>query len=212
MPKDLSSLPWWAIFVIAIVALLVSTTGLKSILDFVRWLLERQRHPSDMQAVLRASSRINAEISRVREVTGADQVLVLRAHNGGKIPRVGARLKSSVTHESWGPNRDSIMDTWQSQPLDASYVDMLVEVAEHGHITNVTEDMPPSVLRDAYQAMRIVRSRVVDLGSLQEGLYYYMSLTWTEHATPSGDATIANACRIAKTRISRELERTRGSR
>ena len=97
---------------------------------------------------------------------------------------------------------EPIKPTWQSQPLDEPYVRLLVEVATKGEATVKPSELPPSALRDVYEASGVARAEVYKLRS-EDGAFYYLSLTFREDVEPN--ANHRNMVRIGLERLRKLL-------
>lgn len=210
MWTTLGELPVWALVLLALLSIITAGGGTKAILDLVRWAVERRdraQGPTGITSVFATVSRINTHLRTLKHDTCADRALLLRASNGGSIPRPGSRLFSSVVYEIVKPGVPPLADTWQSQELDAPYVAMLVEIDTRGYVYLRTEDMVESTLRTAYEANGVVAACVFDANGDRDSKtsYFYGSLTWTNVDDLPSTSILANEVRVARTAIAREL-------
>lgn len=216
MWASLQGLPLWAVVLFAIASLLSAGGGTKAAIEAVRWWVDRRDRleaskPSESRGitrVFRSVSRIMGAMRALRESTRGTRVVLLRASNGGQIPKPGSRLYSSVVYEDYEDGVAAVSATWQKQELDAHYVDLLVDVDREGHIYLDVEDLPGQcILGDAYQAMGVVAACVFSANGTRDSHvdYYYGSVTWTDRGDIPDPAILANAVRVARTQISAEL-------
>jgi hypothetical protein len=214
MWASLTDLPTWATVALAGLSIVTAGGGTKAIVDLVRWLIARRdaqlEGTKGMARVFRSVSRINAALRELREDTGAATALLFRASNGGKIPQPGSRLFSSAIFEDHAACISGLMETWQAQELDASYVSMLVEIDRRGFAVYRTDSLPESTLRSAYEANGIVEACVFETNGGRESAmdYYYGSITWSEADEIPTPAVLADEVRIARSVIGRELAKT----
>ena len=148
---------------------------------------EDAEHDATLADAFERVHKVYGTLNRLLSATGAARVLLLRAHNGGSIPRAGVPLYSSVLYEVWdGDVLEPIKSTWQKQRLSETYVSMLLEVATKGEATVITKDLPPCVLKDTYEATGVARAEVHKVRA-EAGAFYYLSITFAHDVEPNGN-------------------------
>lgn len=135
---------------------------------FKEW---RKTKKGKFNSVLPKVSEVYEEMNGLLNDVGAGRVLILKAHNGGGRPAVGTQLYSSAVYEVWG-DLSSVKDSWQNQPLDEEYTQLLVELNAKGTLYMNTVDMDDGVLKQLYFASHILHSVVVKIAQDEKNLYY----------------------------------------
>jgi hypothetical protein len=156
--------------------------------------------------VIKSAAQIYHELNDLLSKTDAGRVLILKTENGGGIPRRDGTLYSTVIYEVYSPPHLSIANDWNRQRLDKVYVDMLVDVDQSSGVTNITEFMPDSVLKNVYLSTGIGMSRVQKILATQKS-YYYLSIAWDKAKTLS--ASDINAIRATSSNLERLLQKTK---
>ena len=128
-----------------------------------------KRHTFDI--VLPKVNDIYEEMAQSASILGAGRVIILNAHNGGGRPMVGSELKSSALYEIPLGLR-SIKDSWKNQPLDQTYIEMLVELDRNEFVTLETGKMQESALRRLYFTDHILATGVMKITQDEKNFYY----------------------------------------
>lgn len=151
-------------------------------LRFLRFLIERRdrKHLHSVEENIKATSRIYDEMQYLMEKTPCDRVLIIEAHNSGRIPRPGIKLYATIIHEVHGTSIKSCRRGWpENSSLDSSYVKMLAELVEKGHLEIYTDDMSDSALHNTYRSIGVSCSHV-DMLAASEGSLFYTSISFAE--------------------------------
>ncbi len=137
--------------------------------------LHDRRERTGMQAALSGFSRVFDALNRMRSQSRFERVILIRAHNGGKLPQADRPMFSTVHAESYGERLGPAMKHWQSQLLDEEYVQMLFRLSQRKFVHIVVEEMAPCELRDLYAAHGVKWARVVYVHG-NDGELWYLSL------------------------------------
>lgn len=192
-----------AIDTTVILAAALGGGGFSALLATFRWAWERwakrRALARSMPLTVQRIHNIYGALNALQSATGADRALLLRAHNGGAIPRPGVALYSSVIYEVHATGVASIRDSWQKQPLDEHYIGLLLKVATQKIAALETKRMYECALRDAYESLGVTESRIAEVKS-GVGEYYYLSLSWSDDIARD-DAFVNMQIRTATARI-----------
>ena len=150
--------------------------------------------------VLQDSDRMWSALDRLREAVDADRVLLCRQENGGKLPRVGAPLTSSIDLEATADGMESIKLDWQHQLLDEYLTRALVRTYDDGCLA-----IDPS------QAKGIMRGWLASSGDptihlypvyATEGAFYYLVVGFDpQKILPLSDAVYRDRVRVTTAKI-----------
>ena len=155
-----------------------------------------------MGNVINEVAKIFSHLNQIMAECNASHVVLLKASNGGSIPRPGCKLYSSVIYEVYGPSSTSVLKSWQDQPLDQQYIHMLMDVKQHGETQIIIDEMDEGILRNLYLSKGIKMSKVVKLLDI-EGAFYYLSIVWAHGDSISEEelGRIDNIIRVGKNNI-----------
>ena len=130
--------------------------------------------------------------------TSASRALILYTSNGGGIPHPGSTLYSTVLYEYHDANIKAVKNEFQSVLVDGEYVDMLVQLEQHGAIFRSTSEMRPGLLRSIYERDGVTAVYIFKIHST-DLCYYYGSISTTDPLGVIDLATIelaANKLRV----------------
>lgn len=167
----------WELIAGIVVAFLTGGVG-GTLIKILRDYLKHKYDPTDpkevIRKVLRREQAINASLERAVNRTSAVRACVCVAENGGKIPRLGSLLTSSVVQACNGPEVESIDKAWQKEKLTPWYVEQLVECDTRGFSIGTTQSIPEGEpLRYIFEAQEIKTFRAYGVYST-EGSFFYM--------------------------------------
>lgn len=136
-----------------LLASLSGGTFLAGILTTYRWYKDRQLKKYDpFNEVLPKVHQIYSIIEKLRRDLKAKRVAILKAENGGGIPKIDSHLYSSILYETVADTEEKVKATWQKQKVDKAYVELLMDVYQKGEVTLCEEELPTSILKDVYNA------------------------------------------------------------
>lgn len=118
----------------------------------IRWGYEAWRRKEAVGRVVRTMSRVYQQLHRLAPLTTAGRLMVVTCENGGGVPRPGARLYITASHEV--PVRfSSLQDDWQKLPVSQSYLhEVLVPMLATGRVRIERSDPGlPELLADTYR-------------------------------------------------------------
>ena len=114
-----------------------------------------------------------------RKDLGCARAVVLKAENGGGIPKPGHQIYSSVLWESTDAKTPSIRKKWQKQPVDEEYTKILAQLYQNKSVQIYTKSMEESQLKNLYLATKIHQSQVFHIYH-DEAKFIYLSLNYEE--------------------------------
>jgi len=158
----------------------------------------RKEKKSKFNSVLPKVSEVYEEMNGLLNTVKAGRVIVLKAHNGGGRPSVGTQLYSSAVYEVWG-DLSSVKDSWQNQPLDEEYTQLLVQLESKGVLYMDTKKMLDGVLKQLYFASHILHSVVVKIAQDEKNLYY-MSINFS-HPVDLSEPSVRESIRSSVNRL-----------
>lgn len=127
----------------------------------------------------RATQDIAQIIYHMRDIleqTDAQQVILLKAHNGGEEIKLGSWLYSSVIYEVRKNKEDEVKDRWVSQPLDENYLIMLSNLQSQKKLNLVTKNLKEGPLKDVYKSKGVTFTKVLELYQTRDlKKYFYIS-------------------------------------
>ena len=170
--------------------------------EAVAYIKHRRKIKRDKQhtfdIVLPKVNDIYEEMAQSASTLGAGRVIILNAHNGGGRPMVGSELKSSALYEIPLGLR-SIKDSWKNQPLDQTYIEMLVELDRNEFVTLETGKMQESALRRLYFTDHILATAVMKI-TQDEKNFYYIAYNF-DRPVDVNDAKVQETIRSAVNKI-----------
>jgi hypothetical protein len=126
--------------------------------------------------------------------TSIKRVLVLSTHNDGLEIKPGSKLYTSVLYELVQEPFLSMKLKYQNIPLDAAYVQMLVQVLANGKVAANVANMKPGLLKDIYQIEGVGYSEIYYLADSKRKKIWYMSIASEQdisNFTPGENLTIS---------------------
>lgn len=114
-----------------------------------------------------------------RKDLGCVRALILKAENGGGVPKPGHQIYSSILWESTDSKTPSIRKSWQRQPVDEEYTKMLADLYQNKSVHILTKQMQDSQLKNVYLSSDIVESQIYHIYH-DEGKFVYLSLNYNE--------------------------------
>jgi hypothetical protein len=132
----------------------------------------RKKHLEKLSNNLQDLSQIYRIIEQLLQDSGADKVLILRASNGGGIPKPGSEMFTKLLYASTVDEDLEIYQKYNSIKIDGPYVDMLIDIQKNGQTYKVIKDMPNSLLKRLYQSENIQYSEIYFLGNNANEMYY----------------------------------------
>lgn len=150
--------------------------------------------------VLQDSDKMWTSLDRLRHGVEAQRVLLCRQENGGKLPRVGAPLTSSIDLESTGEDVKSIKLDWQRQLLDEYLTRALVRTYDEGCLA-ITPDQAKGIMRGWLASSGDPTIHLFPVYAT-EGAFYYLVVGFKpEHLKDLSDAVYRDQVRITTANI-----------
>lgn len=123
--------------------------------------------------VLPVLGEINEILDDIVKNTSCNRSLLLKAHNGGGVPKIGSELFSTVVLEMHEDN-SSVREAWTKQRLDSPYINVLVKLAssENGMILASKEDFKGSILYDVYTMQGVNSTKLAYITNTKADWFY----------------------------------------
>ncbi len=124
-----------------------------------------------MKAVLKSMVNVNASLTHVARNTEACRVVLLRASNGGGIPRLGNPLYISAVAEYTDPDTNSFLTRWQRRETDPPLIQLLYKLSQNKNVHVSIEELSGS-LKDTYDVDKITDTYIVELLTTERSLWF----------------------------------------
>lgn len=118
-------------------------------------------------------------MNRLIDSSSVKRVLILKAENGGGIPRIGSDLHASVVMEETRPPFKPVKDKYQRIGLDHEYLKMLVNVYSNKCVKIKVDELPNSLLKNIYLSEGVKYAEIHHLFDTKS-TFYYCSLATNE--------------------------------
>jgi hypothetical protein len=125
-------------------------------------------------------SKIYDSMQNILDKTIMKRILVFASHNSGQEIKAGVKLYTSVFYEKLNSPFKSVKHEYQDVPLDADYINMLIEIMTKGRIIIRTQDMPHGLLKAIYEQEGVKLSKVLYLTDSKRKKVWYMSCSTDE--------------------------------
>lgn len=117
--------------------------------------------------------------------TDAIRALVIKAHNGGKIPTLTEKMFVTIMHESVDKNIEQVSQKYQAQEIDGSYFDLLIEIIQKKKLAKKTSELQAGcMLHDLYSRTGISYTKLYEIYYTPKQ-YVYLSVNFKKE----GDVT-----------------------
>lgn len=162
--------------VIAVIGVMGPLIG---VVGKILWDFYKNRKTNAIGQYIEMVREIYVYLELARQELGCCRSLILKAENGGGVPKAGHQIFSSIVWESTNNDTDMIRHTWNRQAIDEQYAKLLSAVYSDGSCTLKTDDMKEGILRDFYIADNIQQSQLFRVYSDNEK-FIYMSFDFKE--------------------------------
>ena len=176
---------------VEILSAVLGAGGLAAMISFIKWVIDRndrikkEQEEEELEEELEAE-RIPAMFSafgklydRMRQVIdwpGCTRVVLLKASDSGRIPRVGIPIFVTIVAEVYRSGYKSARGNWFHRPVDDHYIQMLVDlVANEKTIVHSRDLSPDNVLYDTYEITGTQHSDI-RLVLAKDSEMYYLSI------------------------------------
>lgn len=136
------------------------------------WTTRQAKYPKGMIGAIAKISRVYNIMRDTVENTSFDRVLILKAENGGGIPKLGSPLYTSVVMEMYAPSLKPIQDRYTRLKLDAQHIEVLLNLYLKGSNSIQIDNLPESNLKYIYLSEGLHSSRMFYLHSDKDAMYY----------------------------------------
>lgn len=170
------------------------TAVLTTVFGFFKWLLPflREQHAArkgarvtaDVEGALRKHRQLYAAMQALEDA-GIQRSVIFAGHNGGGIPRPGTPFYVSALHWMVDQRDRQAPHKYQHLPVDAPYINLLLEVRDSGPYRFTTEDHAPGQLRDIYLAEGVTDALIVPLGLVDRRLLFMSAAVFEGELTDS---------------------------
>jgi len=173
-----------------VVAVLAAATGAsgQKLLDYWKTRKDNIRKAS-LVSSLQNMNHVYTAMRDVVENTGATRFIVFKGSNGGGLPRPGQEFYASAVQEYHErEDHERMVERYKRVPVDAGYIQMLLELVVSGKKTIVVDDMEPGLLRNIYKAEGIRYSELYYLAKSEKEIFYCSIATSIEQERLDDDA------------------------
>lgn len=139
------------------------------------------------------------QLQNILHETSADRVLILKASNGGSIPRLGAHIYLSALMEVSSKPIRAILNDFQNIRADSAYIDLLQTLLKDGSTILKTTEMKTGQLRNIYESDDIKCARVILLHETPDSVYY-LSASTTDGAIDGAHTEVVLDLAVSKIR------------
>ena len=156
----------------ALIDFLFSAPVLRFFGKLISRLFKRERNRFT-QALVRIG-RVHSDLVEFAQRHGAMRIVLLKAHNGGGLPKLGSPLYATVVFEHVdGVDVEPVLDNWQKRQVDYHYVETLCELVQN-KVMIVSPESVKGLLRTIYISASVGSSLLCHVGEIDEN-YYYIS-------------------------------------
>lgn len=104
------------------------------------------------RSAMRDVSDIYEAMIRIVNKAGADRVLILGLHNGGRDILPHSRRYITIFEEANSAGVAAVRGDYEKYPVDGSYIQLFRKLLDEKHISGPASALAPGMLRDAYEA------------------------------------------------------------
>lgn len=113
-----------------------------------------------VMAIKRVHNILNYTVAN----TDAIRAIVIKAHNGGKIPTLTEKMYVTIMHESIDKNIEQIATRFQAQEIDSAYFDLLIEIIQKKKLSKKSVDLQQGcMLHDLYTRTGVTFSKIYEI-------------------------------------------------
>ena len=146
-------------------------SGFIKLVDFIRNRTNK-KYLEKLTTNLQDLSKIFRIIERILNQSGAHRVLILKASNGGGIPKPGSEMFIKLLYAATEEEEPNIYEKYNSIKVDGQYVEMLINIQKNGMVIEKVSEMPNSLLKRIYQSEEINYAEFYFLGNTATELYF----------------------------------------
>ena len=146
-------------------------SGFVKLVDYLKNRTNK-KHLEKLAVNLQDLSKIYRIIEKILDQSTANRVLILRASNGGGIPKPGSEMFIKLLYAATVKEDLAIYDKYSSIKIDGQFIDMLIDIQKNGQTVKKTEDMTNSLLKRIQQSEGIKYSEIYFLTNNAHEMYY----------------------------------------
>lgn len=169
----------------------------------VKWGYEAWRRRDAVARTIHTMRAVYRQLHALAAQVTADRLMMVECANGGGVPRPGARLYVTITHEVAIGSLPSILDDWQRVPVTPQYLtEVLVPMLTAGHVRLETRSPTlPEELADVYRASGITSCEVYSAVMTPTGWHYLVAHYTSPMGATDADRRLlrSGAARIGRT-------------
>jgi len=165
----------WTSILVALIGLLSGGGLTKIILELIDKI-----NTSKSRTAFEDISKIYDSMQNILDKTQMKRILIFASHNSGQEIKAGVKLYTSVFYEKLNSPFKSVKQEYQDVPLDADYVNMLVEIMTKGEIIVHTNKIQNGLLKAIYDQEGVKLSIVLYLTDSKRKKVWYMSCSTNE--------------------------------
>ena len=160
----------WTTIIMGILGLLGSGGGLKAITVCIE-----KYNSTKSKKAMEDIAKIYDCMQDIIDNTPINRVLVLATHNDGSEIKPGTKLFTSVLYEKLNGNFKSVKGEYQNIPLDAEYLNMLVELLNKERVVMHVPTAKDGLLKSIYEKEGVKYSKVIYLADSKRKKIWYLS-------------------------------------
>lgn len=172
------------------------------IFDSIRAILQSM-HQRTVARNIEALHRIYVSMERAEDA-GSTRTIIFGAHNSGGKPRPGSPFYTSALHWHVPDSKFERASAYQNVSVDATYVNMLLEIQRTGSLRFNVDTMDRGLLQRYYEAEGVCDAVIVFL-TTRDNTLFYMSFCRFEGKFTDNQVTDLNLIAHA---ISTEIKNT----
>lgn len=152
-------------------------SGITVVMQYIRswWVASKT---DSIQQAFQTIHEIYSLMNTVLHETTANRISLMKASNGGSIPRAGVQLYASTVYETYQAPLSTGKTIWAQRPIDNVYLHHLINLTlNKKQVINYTTLEPGSELCDLFSTQNIKVSELHELFS-EDCNYYYLQLDY----------------------------------
>ena len=140
---------------------------------------EKEQKEDKMGLYIKYLDQMYVLLEDFREKLNCSRAVVMKAENGGGIPKEGHQIYSSVLWETTDNNTESIRERWKRQPIDKEYAKVLKDLYVNEYVILETNKMNKSILKDHYISSNIEMSEKQKI-YIDDSKFIYLGLNYVK--------------------------------
>lgn len=168
-----------------VVALIQTSVGQKLIADRLA-----KSNKKSMQNAVNNYSKLNEACQAFAQLPGVKKAVIVETKNNGGIPRPGCIIYSSINFPTEWRN------TWQNQPLDNEYADLVAKLLREGEIEFGMDSLKSDeLLKGLFSAQGIDFCHCIALKQYHDK-FFFLAIDFYDKALVYDNEYVKNIIRI----------------